>query len=81
VVEIESAGPGHAVVFGVSMPRIVRVAGATITSFKLGSIASRDSRSTGRRLSGRANVYQRILPRRTELLPTFGFPGEGLVIR
>ena len=63
------------------MPRIVRVAGTTITSFKLDSAKSRDKRSTGRRLSGSANVYQRISPRRTELLPTFGFPGEGLVIR
>jgi hypothetical protein len=63
------------------MPRIVRVAGTTMTSFKLGSIASRDGMRTGRRLSGSANVYQRLSPRRTELLATVTFPRERLVIR
>jgi hypothetical protein len=63
------------------MPRIVRVAGTTMTSFKLGSIASRDRSRTGRRLSGSANVYQRISPRRSEFLPPLAFPSERLVVR
>ena len=47
----------------VANPRIVRVAGATTTSFNRSSTSSRVRMRTGRRLSGRRNVYQRISPR------------------
>ena len=48
----------------VERPRIVRVAGTAMISFSVSITASRVRRSTGRRLSGDANVYQRISPRR-----------------
>jgi hypothetical protein len=38
------------------------------------------SSSTGRRLSGAANVYQRISPRRTGSLPPCALPGSALLV-
>ena len=59
---------------------MVRVAGTTMISFSESMTSARVSRSTGRRLSGKANVYQRISPLRTELVPALGLPGEGIVV-
>jgi len=50
----------------VERPRIVRVAGTAMSSFRVSITASRVRSSTGRRLSGDANVYQRISPRRID---------------
>ena len=61
-------------------PRMVRVAGTTMISFSESMTSVRVSRSTGRRLSGKANVYQRISPLRTEVVPALSFPVEGIVV-
>src|SRR6266496_2409847 len=63
----------------VASPRIVRVAGTTISSLSVSITVERVSSRTGRRLSGAANVYQRISPRRTGRLPTFALPGTTIV--
>ena len=64
----------------VAKPRIVRVAGTTISSLMWPAIVSRVSISTGRRLSGLRNVYHRISPRSLDVLPTFSLPGERLLV-
>jgi len=61
--------PGRVSTTSVEIPRMVRVAGTTMISFKESMIPSRVRSRTGRRLSGLANVYQRISPRRIHALP------------
>lgn len=51
-------------------PRIVRVAGTTMISFRRSMTSSRVRIRTGRRLSGSRNVYQRILPRLNRYPPS-----------
>lgn len=63
----------------VSRPRIVRVICTTMISFSELITLSRVRRRTGRFLSGAANVYQRISPRCTELLPPVCVPRKHLV--
>jgi len=58
-------------------PRIVRVAGTTIISFRRSITSSRVRISTGRRLSGARNVYQRISPRLTARSPSLHPPIPG----
>jgi len=63
----QSAGTPSAGVSSTSlgMSRIVRVIGATVASPRYSSAESRVRITTGRRLSGRPNVYHRTSPRRT----------------
>jgi hypothetical protein len=64
----------------VSSPRIVRVTGAATISPSWSMTASLVSRSTGRRLSGGRNVYQRISPRFIrELVPAFALPPQRIL--
>src|SRR5258708_11630043 len=64
----------------VASPRMVRVTGATMISPSCSMTASRVRSSTGRRLSGGRNVYQRISPRFIrELVPAFAVPPEGIL--
>jgi hypothetical protein len=51
-------------------PRIVRVAGATMISFRRSITPSRVRIRTGRRLSGSRNVYHRISPRLNQRSPS-----------
>ncbi len=51
-----------------------------MTSESVSMTLSRVMRRTGRRLSGLANVYHRISPRRTERLPTLRVPREGIFV-
>ena len=51
------------------IPRMFVVSGATVTSPRLGMIESRVSISTGLRLSGKLNRYQRISPLRISRRP------------
>src|SRR4051812_26387131 len=64
----------------VSIPRMVRVAGTTMISFNASMTSSRVRTSTGRRLSGAANMYHRISPRRIELVPALSLPCQGLFL-
>src|SRR6185503_1564173 len=54
----------------VASARIVRVIGTTMISLRESITSSRVRISTGRRLSGRANVYHRISPRLTQIPPS-----------
>jgi len=58
----------------VSRPRTVRVIGTTMISLRRGRTSSRVRTSTGRRLSGRRKVYQRISPRITRRSPSRRHP-------
>jgi hypothetical protein len=64
----------------VASPRIVRVAGTTMISLSVSMTLVGVSSSTGRRLSGAANVYQRISPRRTGRLSTLCLPRRTFVV-
>jgi len=55
-------------------PRMVRVMGTTMISFRRSMTSSRVSRRTGRRLSGGRNAYQRIWPRLTQTAPSLAHP-------
>lgn len=61
----------------VGRPRIVRVAGTTIISFRRSITSLRVRIRTGRRLSGRRNVYQRISPRLKPRSPNLHYPRRG----
>lgn len=62
-------------------PRMVRVTGATIISFRLSITSSRVSTRTGRRLSGSRKVYQRISPRINGTLPIHLRPTRSIRLR
>jgi len=64
----------------VAKPRTVLVTGTTINSFRFPITSLRVRIITGRRLSGSRNVYHRISPRLTQILPTFGVPRERFFI-
>jgi hypothetical protein len=62
-------------------PRIVRVTGAAMISPSYSMTALRVRSSTGRRLSGGRNVYQRISPRFIcELVPALAVPHRAALV-
>src|SRR5439155_11590399 len=59
-------------------PRIVRVTGATMISFKCSNTSFRVRIKTGRRLSGGRNVYHRISPRLNRPPPNLRHPTKAV---
>ena len=84
VIEVQRTADGQAVLgreHDLISPRIVRVAGTTMISLIESMTVSRVRSKTGLRLSGWANVYHRISPRRIQPLPALRFPSKRIVIR